>query len=134
MPANVYEAMFLLDSNKVAVSWDEAVQQVHEILAKHEAEVVASRHWDERRLAYAVENQKKGTYLLTFFRAEGAKVKEIEADCLLSELVLRDLILRIHPKLVEERIHSAMNFTPGEGDEAPRDDFDDRPRRRRRDE
>jgi len=125
--------MFLLDSTKTAVSWDDAVQQVHDILNKHQAEIVASRHWDERRLAYPVEGQKKGTYLLTFFRTDGSKLKDIEADCRLSDLVLRDLILKVHPKLVETRVNQAMTSTPGEGEEGGREEeHDDRPRRRRR--
>jgi small subunit ribosomal protein S6 len=132
---NTYEAMFILDSAKTAVSWDDAVQQVHDVLTKHDAEIVATRHWDERRLAYPVEGQKKGTYLLTFFRADGSKLSDIEADYRLSDLVLRDLILRIHPKLVETRVSQAMVQSPnGEDDGPPReDDHDDRPRRRRRD-
>ena len=73
MPVNTYEGMFVLDSAKVAVNWDESVKHVHDILAKHSAEIVAFRQWDERRLAYPVEGQKKGTYLLTFFRTEGAR-------------------------------------------------------------
>ncbi len=73
MSVNTYEGMFLLDSTKVAVSWDDAVQQVHDILTKHEAEIVASRQWDERRLAYSVEGHKKGTYLLTFFSADAER-------------------------------------------------------------
>lgn len=135
MPTSTYEGMFLLDSTKTAVSWDESVQQVHNILAKHRAEIIASRHWDERRLAYAVEGHKKGTYLLTFFRAEGEQIHEIEADCRLNDLILRDMILKIHPKLIDHRVNQAMTSTPGsEGEDGPReDDGDDRPRRRRRD-
>lgn len=135
MPVNTYEGMFLLDSAKVAVNWDAAVQHVHDILGKHQAEIVASRQWDERRLAYPVEGQKKGTYLLTYFRAEGGRIKEIEADCRLSELVLRDLILKVHPKLADQLVNQAMTSTPSsEGEDGPReDDGEDRPRRRRRD-
>lgn len=135
MPVNTYEAMFILDSAKTAVSWDDAVQQVHDVLTKHDAEIVATRHWDERRLAYPIEGQKKGTYLLTFFRADGSKLSDIEADYRHSDLVLRDLILRIHPKLVETRVSQAMVQSPdGEEGDAPREeDHDDRPRRRRRD-
>ena len=135
MAVNTYEGMFLLDSAKVAVNWDESVKHVHDILAKHRAEIVASRQWDERRLAYAVEGHKKGTFLLTFFRTEGAAIKEIEADCRLSDLVLRDLILKVHPKLAELQVNQAMTSTPGENEDGPREeDMDDRPRRRRRDE
>ena len=136
MPVNTYEGMFLLDSAKVAVNWDDSVKHVHDILTKHNAEIVASRQWDERRLAYPVEGQKKGTYLLTFFKTEGAEIKEIEADCKLSELVLRDLILKVHPKLAELTISQAMTSNPGQESEdgERREEEDDRPRRRRRDE
>jgi small subunit ribosomal protein S6 len=133
MPLNTYEGMFLLDSTKVAVNWDEAVQHVHDILAKHNSEIVASRQWDERRLAYSVEGHKKGTYLLTYFRTSGENVKEIEADCRLSDLVLRDLILKVHPKLVDHLVTQAMTSTPSVDEEGGREeDSDDRPRRRRR--
>ncbi len=134
MPVNTYEGMFLLDSAKVAVSWDDAVRHVHDILAKHNSEIVASRQWDERRLAYPVEGQKKGTYLLTYFKTDGSNLKDIVADCRLSELVLRELVLKVHPKLVDHLVDRAMTSTPGEGEEGPREeDQDDRPRRRRRD-
>jgi small subunit ribosomal protein S6 len=135
LPVNTYEGMFLLDSAKVAVSWDDAVKHVHDILAKHNSEIVATRQWDERRLSYSVEGHKKGTYLLTYFKTDGSNLKEIVADCHLSELILRELVLKVHPKLVEHLVDRAMTSTPGEGEESPREeDMDDRPRRRRRDE
>jgi small subunit ribosomal protein S6 len=133
LPVNTYEGMFLLDSAKAAQSWDDAVRHVHDILAKHNAEIVASRQWDERRLAYSVEGHKKGTYLLTYFKTEGAELKEISADCRLSELILRELILKVHPKLIDHLVTQAMTMTPG-GEEGGRVEvMDDRPRRRRRD-
>jgi small subunit ribosomal protein S6 len=130
--------MFLLDSAKVAVSWDESVKHVHDILTKHNSEIVASRQWDERRLAYPVENHKKGTYLLTYFKADGSNLHEIVADCHLSDLILRELILKVHPKLVDHLVNQAMTSTPGgeeeEGGGGRREEEEERPRRRRRDE
>jgi small subunit ribosomal protein S6 len=135
LPTSTYEGMFLLDSAKVAASWDDAVRHVHDILAKHNAEIVASRQWDERRLAYPVEGHKKGTYLLTYFKTDGSELKEISADCRLSELILRELILKVHPKLVDPLVTQAMTSNPGESEDSPREEeMDDRPRRRRRDE
>ena len=136
MSVNTYEGMFLLDSTKVAVSWDESVKQVHDILAKHQSEIVASRQWDERRLAYPVEGHKKGTYLLTYFKTDGNKLREIVADCHLSDLILRELILKVHPKLVDHLVNQAMTSNPNVDEEQRRDEEpDDRPRgRRRRDE
>jgi small subunit ribosomal protein S6 len=58
--------MFLLDSTKAAAAWDDTVKHVHDILTKHNSEIVASRQWDERRLAYPISGHKKATYLLTY--------------------------------------------------------------------
>jgi small subunit ribosomal protein S6 len=134
LPANTYEAMFLLDSTKTAASWDDSVKHVHDILTKHESEIIASRQWDERRLAYPVSGHKKGTYLLTYFRTDSSKLKEISSDCHLSDVILRELILKVEPKLVDHLVNQAMTSTPNvDAESGGEDDMDDRPRRRRRD-
>lgn len=135
MSVNTYEGMFLLDSSRAAASWDESVQQVHGILAKHDAEIVATRQWDERRLAYSIGSHKKGTYLLTYFKTDGSKIDPIEADCRLNDLVVRNLILKVHPKLADHLVAQAMSSNPNvETEDAPSYDEDIRPRRRRREE
>jgi len=135
LPAHTYEGMFLLDSTKAAAAWDDTVKHVHDILTKHNSEIVASRQWDERRLAYSISGHKKATYLLTYFKAEGAKLKDIVADCHLSDLILRELILKVHPKLEVQLVNQAMTSTPNaDAEEGGRDEeLDERPRRRRRD-
>src|SRR4051794_36793206 len=127
--------MFLLDRRKGPAPWDEAAKQVHDILTKHRSDTVASRQWDERRLAYPVDGHKKGTYLLAYFKADGSALKDIVADCHLSDVVLRELILKVHPKLVDHLVNQAMTSTPGENEDGPgREEEEERPRRRRRDE
>ncbi len=135
MPVNHYEGMFLLDSAKAVINWEESVNQVHGILAKYNAEIVASRQWDERRLAYSVGGHKKGAFLLTYFKAEASTLRDIEHDCSLNELIVRDLILKIHPKLVDHLVTQAMSSTPSVDTEeiSMEEEMDDRPRRRRRD-
>jgi len=134
LSVNTYEGMFLLDSAQAAAAWDDTVKRVHDILTKHGSEIVASRQWDERRLAYPIEGHKKGTYLLTYFRTDGANLKEIVSDCHLSDVILRELILKVHPKLEENLVNQAMTSNPNADEEGGgEDDHDDRPRRRRRD-
>jgi small subunit ribosomal protein S6 len=101
MPANVYECMFLLDPNKVAGDVPGAAKQLQTVLERNHAELLASRPWDERRLAYPIKGHKKGLYYLTYFRTEGKNLVGLERDLALSELVLRYLVLYVDPKLVE---------------------------------
>lgn len=105
---NMYEGMFLLDSGKTSGNWDAATKLVHGILERHRAEVVASRPWDERRLTYSVKGHKKGMYLLTYFRADGPSLSEIEHDCRINEAILRQLVLKVHPKLADQLVAQAM--------------------------
>jgi small subunit ribosomal protein S6 len=93
--------MFLLDTNKVAGDVNAAAQQIRTILERNQAEILASRPWDERRLAYPVKGHKKGLYYLTYFRLDGKNLLNIERDLALNETVLRSLVLRIDPKHVE---------------------------------
>jgi small subunit ribosomal protein S6 len=101
MAINVYECMFLLDTNKVAGDVTAAAQQIRNLLERNHAEILASRPWDERRLAYPVKGHKKGLYYLTYFRMDGKNLLNIERDLALNETVLRSLVLRIDPKHVE---------------------------------
>jgi small subunit ribosomal protein S6 len=109
MPANVYECMFLLDTNKVAGDVSAATKQLHTILERNQAEVLASRPWDERRLAFPVKGHKKGLYYLTYFRTEGKNIASIERDCALNEMILRALVLNIDPKLVDAMLTMARD-------------------------
>ena len=108
MARNVYEGMFLLDSGKVAGDWNNAQKLVHGILERHQAEIIASRPWDERRLCYSIKGHKKGMYFLTYFRADGPKLTQIEGDCRINESILRQLVLKVHPKLADQLVAQAM--------------------------
>ena len=109
MGANTYECMFLLDTNKVSGDVPAAAKQLHGILEKNHAEVLASRPWDERRLSYPIKGHKKGLFYLTYFRSEGKNLVGVEHDIALSELILRSLIIRIDPKLVDTMLSLARD-------------------------
>ena len=107
MPANVYECMFLLDTSKVAGDVANADRTIRTILERNNAEVLVARTWDERRLAYPIGNQKKGLYYLTYFSADGKSLPGIDRDCKLNEMIMRQLVLRIDPKMVNTMLEVA---------------------------
>src|SRR4051794_14482110 len=109
MPINLYEALVMLDTSKVAGDLPAAQQQLHAIMERNKVEVLASRPWDERRLAYPVGGQKKALYYLLYFRSTGEHLDAIEHDLKLNESVLRTMILRIEPKLEETMLTIARD-------------------------
>ena len=89
----LYEAMFLVDPG-IATDWEAAKGMVETIMVRAKAQSLVCRLWDERRLAYPINKQKRAAYILCYFRANGSAISGIERDTQLSEHLLRVLVLR----------------------------------------
>lgn len=96
-----YEAMFLFGQS-AAADLAGCVAHLHEILGRASAEIIAMRKWDDRRLAYEVEGNKRGTYILCYFKAANDSMGGFERDCNLSEKLLRHLVLRADHMTLEQ--------------------------------
>ena len=101
----LYEGMFLVDSSKAGADWDGIIAAIRTILEKAGAEIDSIRKWDERRLAYDIKGKSRGTYILSYFRVDGARIQDIEKSVRLSEKIMRVLILsaeRLRPEDIEK--------------------------------
>ena len=90
----IYEGMFLLDSSVAAEDWDAALNAIKTVFDRAGAEPLNIRKWDECRLCYEIKGHRRGTYVLSFFKADSQSIAGIERDVQLSEVILRVLILR----------------------------------------
>ena len=98
----LYEGMFLFPQSATA-NLQEAIDHLKEILAKCETTIISFSKWDERRLAYEVDGNKRGVYFLVFFNAPTSKMSELERRCNQSEQVIRMMVTRAE-HLPEETI------------------------------
>lgn len=96
-----YEAMFLI-SQGAAADLSGAVDHILNLLSRAGAELIALSKWDERRLAYEIDKQKRGVYLLCYFKAEKAAISGLERDCNLSETIMRVMVIRAEHLTVDE--------------------------------
>lgn len=85
--------MCLLDNREVRNGWQALKDSVAGIFQKHGAQILSSRRWEERRLAYPIRMQQRGTYLLTYFKADTQQVAGIRRDLQFNESILRNLVL-----------------------------------------
>ncbi len=88
-----YEGLFLFPQAATA-DLQAAADHVKSLLSRAEAELIAFRKWDERRLAYEIAGNKRGVYFLVYFKAPADRMADLERDCNLSEQMLRALITR----------------------------------------
>lgn len=89
----LYEAMFIVDSNKARENYETLEAACHQCITRHNGEIVHSIKWDDRRLAYLIEKARRGTYILVHFHSEGEAIAKIERQAQINEDVLRVLII-----------------------------------------
>lgn len=112
MATNVYECMFILDSNRYARDPAGVSGQIPQMIEKCGGEVLASRLWNEQRLAYPINGHRKGAYWLTYFRMESEQVATFNRECRLSDSILRNLTLKVDPRLVDTLVAHARGERP----------------------
>jgi small subunit ribosomal protein S6 len=105
---HVYEGMFILDSNKYAKDAAGVVGAIPSTLEQFGGEVLASRLWEERRLAYPIKGHRKGTYWLTYFRLDATKLDDLTRQIHLNEGVVRHLLLKIDPRIADAMVQHAL--------------------------
>ncbi|NIA21701.1 MAG: 30S ribosomal protein S6 [Anaerolineaceae bacterium] len=118
-----YEALFLLDSGYASANWDTAVKEIVGILERRGSEIIRLVKWDDRRLAYEIQHRRRGTYILSYFRAPNDALAQIERDVQLSETILRVLIIRrdrmTEQQMLSQRIPSGEANIIGEAPQPP---------------
>ncbi|MDF1809525.1 MAG: 30S ribosomal protein S6 [Phycisphaerales bacterium] len=87
----VYEGMFLA-TQAAAASFGDLIEHINTIFERANAEVISMKKWDERRLAYEMDKQKRGVYILTYFNCPTDMVAHLERDVQISDKLLRVLV------------------------------------------
>lgn len=108
MPVHVYECMLIFDSNRFSRDQAGVSGQIADFVTKRGGEMLASRLWEERRLAYPINGQRKGTYWLSYFKLDSSKVADVRHDCKLSDNILRALILKVDPRIADALVSHAL--------------------------
>lgn len=117
MPATCYDCFFLFDSNKYNRDPGGVIATVHKLIEDLGGEILASRLWEERKLAYMIDGHSKGTYWITYFNMDGPRLPEFNRACQLNENIMRSLVVKVDPRLVDTLVAHAL----GKVETAPRD-------------
>ncbi len=119
MAENVYECMFIFNANAYARNPAGAATAVDELVTSNGGEILASRLWNEQKLAYPIKGHRKGAYWLSYFRIDSSQLVKFNRACQLNDSILRHLAIKLDPRLVEPMVAVAKGETPAA--EAPAD-------------
>ena len=109
MARNVYEAMFILDSTRFGRDPDGVSNQLADLIQKAGGEILVSRLWEERRLAYPIKGQRKGTYWLIYLSLDPLQLAALRRQFEISETILRFMFLKIDPRIVDALVAHAQS-------------------------
>ena len=107
----VYEGMFILDSNRLARDRDGLPADLTSMIEAAGGQVELSRLWEERRLAYPIKGQRKGSYWILYFRGPTSCITDLNRQFELKDGVLRHLFIRLPDSLVEPILEHAKGAT-----------------------
>ena len=102
-----YETLYIVDPNLENKSLEKTMDEIGKELEKTKSKIINHRLWGKKRLAYSIERQKYGSYILIQFEG-GDQQKMVEYDTWmrLNNSVLRHMTVLMHDKpeiYVEEK-------------------------------
>lgn len=107
MAEQVYECMFILNPNAYAKNPSSVANMVEDLVKNSGGKILASRLWNEQKMAYPINGHRKGVYWLTYFALESTSLPKFNRACRIQDVVLRHLPLKVDPRLVDTLVSVA---------------------------
>ena len=94
-----YETIYIVDPNLDNKVLEKIMDEISKELQKTESKIINHRVWGKKRLAYQIENQKYGTYVIMHFE-EGNQSKMVEFSTWmrLNNSVIRHMTVLLNDK------------------------------------
>ncbi len=97
-----YEAIFIVQPNLEQNELYKLIGETKNMLEKRDSEILYEEVMGKRRLAYPIQKQRFGTYVLLQFRGDGAGNARLNQDLELKDNILAHMIVRIDEEEVRE--------------------------------
>ena len=106
---NFYETMYVIHPALQAGRLDDIIDTVNTKVESLKGEKLFFENWGKKKLSYAIDKQKYGTYVLMQFSMNSDGVKELMDEFEHNSNVLRYLINRIEKEDVLEQKEEILN-------------------------
>ena len=94
-----YETIYIVDPNLENTILEKTMTEIGQELEKTKAKIINHRDWGKKRLAYQVDNQKYGSFILLQYEVkELSKMNDFDTWLKLNRLVLRHMTVSLDKK------------------------------------
>jgi small subunit ribosomal protein S6 len=91
-----YELVFIVSPELADEALESRVESVSQFITGRDGVISDVVKWGKRKLAYPIQHNLEGNYVLTRFKISPARCKELEANLKISEEILRHLLVRLN--------------------------------------
>ena len=113
-----YETIYIVDPNLENTILQKTMTEIGQELEKTKAKIINHRDWGKKRLAYQVDKQKYGSFILLQFEIkELSKINDFDSWLKLNSLVLRHMTVSLDQKpdkYVDKSIVSKDSESPSD--------------------
>jgi small subunit ribosomal protein S6 len=124
---NKYEIVYIFRSSLASEELESKLENFHSLLTRDAGQISAVEHWGKRQLAYPIEKERNGNYVVAQFETEPGSLPDFERILKLDEQILRYLIVLSEGELpIPPSMRRESDDRPGSGHgAAPRESSKD---------
>ncbi|MBO8175844.1 30S ribosomal protein S6 [Aeribacillus pallidus] len=89
-----YELMYIIRPNVDEEGKKAVVERFDNILTSNGAEIIESKEWGKRRLAYEIKDFREGIYHIVKVKSEPAAVQEFDRLAKISDDIIRHIVVK----------------------------------------
>jgi len=90
-----YECLYIVNINFDSEGISAVVARVEEVLKNVGGELANTQHWGKRKLAYAIDKERYGNFVLMHFQGENANISELAREFEIESGVLHYMTIRL---------------------------------------
>ncbi|MBM7716822.1 30S ribosomal protein S6 [Siminovitchia sp. FSL H7-0308] len=93
-----YEIMYIIRPNIEEEAKQSLIERFDQVLTSHGAEIIESKDWGKRRLAYEIEDFRDGFYRLIHTNASPEAVQEFDRLAKINDDIIRHIVIKEEEK------------------------------------
>ena len=95
---NIYENIVILNASLPDEEIDAAISKIKDVITDNGGEIVTVNNWGRRKLAYDINKQKKGFYVLFAYKMLPSTIRRLEDFYRVFDAVIKHMIIKLNAK------------------------------------
>ena len=97
---NFYETVVIVNPSLSEDELKTAIERISDVITKSEGEVLKIDNWGKRKLAYEINKQKMGHYVMFIFKSPSAGIRQLEGFFKVYDQIIKFMVIKLTKKQV----------------------------------